>query len=404
MRFIDSSELLAEYIPEQRHFRRSFRYCLPKVFSNPTRHWHNPEAFAFSRSYFETLGHCPDKARKLLKDTGLVEFSDDYCNIESENKTRYCQQATPTPSYHEIQLALQAERFNICNPVTNKKARKRPATVTVDGVAIEGECAVDVLALQDFILEGYKHCKRPDGLPVTQSLVWRDRAIALQQFAIALNGTYGCVPQFYDISPKTNRIHGVGLTIQNMHRDLRTALLNGCHTADIENCFFTVLSQLGKYPAVEDYANNAKPIRYAIANDIGSTYEPVKISLLSMLNGATVKGDALALHLGNTDTVEAFWNHPTVKAIYHDCRKAQKDKGFATPKQFASFLMREEQRIARVMSEGTRLVMPLHDGIVTRERLDEKEIENRIKTMTGYRTTITTKRYTYEFSTSRRNW
>lgn len=408
MRFTDSSELLAEYIPQQKQFRRHFRYCLPKVFSNPTRHWLNPEAFAFSKAYFESLGHCPDKARKLLRDSGLVEFNEDYCSFESDRSSRYCQQAHPTPRFHEIYSALQTERFNICNPVTNKKARKRPETVTLEkrggGVEIEGECPIDLMALQHFILSGYKKCKRPDGSPVSDPLVWRDYAIAFQQYAIALNGPYGSIPQFFDVSPKTNRIHGVGLTIQNMHRDLRTALLHGCYTADIDNCFFTILSQLGNYPAVRDYANNPKTTRQTIADDIGVTYEQIKICLLAMLNGAAVNGDALAMHLGDSATVKAFWHHPTVTGIRRDCLQARHDRGFSNVKQFASFLMREEQKIARVMAQGTRLVLPLHDGVVTREKLDETDLENRIKIMTGYRTTITTKRYTYEFSTIKNNW
>ena len=391
MRFTDTSEFLTEYIPQQKTFRRQFRYCLPKTFSNPSRHWLNPEAFAFSEAYFETLGHCPQRARRILTDTGLVEFEGDFAE-------GYCRQAIPTPLFHKIYAAMQSERFAVCNVNTNRKARKRPETVTVDGVQIEGECPIDLMALQHFILSGYQDCKKPDGNPVSDPLVWRDYAIAFQQYAIALNGPYGSIPQFFEVSPKTNRIHGVGLTIQNMHRDLRTALLNGCYTADINNCFFSILSQLGKYPAVRDYADNPKGTRQTIAADVGVSYEQVKICLLAMLNGAAVQGDALLMHLGSYEAVQSFWYHPTVTAIRRDCLQARHDRGFDNAKQFASFLMKEEQKVARVMAQGTRLVLPLHDGVVTRERLDETELEARIKTMTGYRTTITTKRYNYELS------
>lgn len=400
MRFVDTSEALAEYIPQQKQFRREFRYCLPKVLSCPVRHWHNPEAFAFSRAYFETLGHCPDRARRFLRDTGLIEFGDEYSNIETENQSRFCQEAHPTELFHEIQAALQNERYNLCNVTTNRKARKRPDTVFFDGVAIEGECPVDLLALQDFILDKYKHCKQLDGSPVSNPLVWRDYGMAFQRLAIARNGPYGCVPQFFDISPNTNRIHSLNFGIQNVHRALRTALLNGCHSADINNAFFCILSQLGKYPSVADYATHPNDTRNAIASDVGVTYEQAKIALLSMLNGARLHPNnaALVSHLGSYDKAHAFWYHDTVTAIRRDCVQARKDKGFTSPKQFAAYLMRKEQELARVMAQGTRLVLPLHDAIITREPIDAEKLQHRIYQQTGFHTKITTKEYAHEFS------
>lgn len=399
MRFSNSKAILSNLLPKQEQLNKTkSQYLLPKIFSNPVRHYEYPnEAFAFGYEYFRAIGHKPDTARKHLEEAGLIEFGKIY------DRRKYCQPAYPTQKFYDVGEELAEHRFERwhVNPrwrPTNKEPAHcptKPRKITsVDGIRIEQTPTIDMDCLSDFIADGFRWCKQKNGEPVPDPLLWRNYALRVREDATSLNGKYGRVCFKFNRypDPATHRIMSDGLGAQNCHRHLREALFNGYNSADISNCFYSLLAQRGHYPAIQSYAENPGVVRKEIAKEICTTPEAVKAGLLATLNGANLNpfdGNALVSIFGVRELAQNFWNHPTVRAIRKDSCNARKAEGFGRKSgPWACWLMSEEQRCARAMQKACTVSLPLHDGIMTREALDAEELQERIQKETGYFTQI----------------
>lgn len=99
----------------------------------------------------------------------------------------------------------------------------------------------------------------------------------------------GLLPQTYreDSSGRLNSLGGI--SIQNIHKELRDIILAGTHEYDFENCHWRILHQKAgiESPAIENYTQNCKQIRQGIADRVGITEDEAKQALLSLLFGVT---------------------------------------------------------------------------------------------------------------------
>lgn len=103
------------------------------------------------------------------------------------------------------------------------------------------------------------------------------------------NAGRGLLPQVYreDRSGRLNSLGGI--SIQNIHRELRPIILAGTHEYDFENCHWRILHQKAgiESPAIERYTQNCRQIRQNIADRTEISYGAAKQALLSLLFGAT---------------------------------------------------------------------------------------------------------------------
>ena len=243
----------------------------------------------------------------------------------------------------------------------------------------------------------------------------KDAAQYLDLLARTALAGFGKIHQSYQESP-SGRLYGQDISLQYAPRRIRQAALAGCYMYDIENCHFALLNQqasrLGcNLTAIEHYLNNKPEVRKRIAFDIGLTIDEVKKCLIAIMYGArpTTYPETNAL----PDTVgvqkaKALLLHPLFDSIYQDVRKARNvildntevtrnritnlaDKkmhtqGKTKEKLLAHMLQGIEALALKtiVTTNPGRIIVLLHDGVVSNQRLEPAAIKNAIKQVTGY--------------------
>ena len=97
----------------------------------------------------------------------------------------------------------------------------------------------------------------------------------------------GYVVQRY-VQQKTGRIYGINITLQNVCREVRHAALNKLFSYDINNCHYSILSQLttNKTPTIEHYLKNKSQVRNRLSTDLSMNIDDVKTILISIIYGA----------------------------------------------------------------------------------------------------------------------
>ena len=208
---------------------------------------------------------------------------------------------------------------------------------------------------------------------------------------------------------------GVG-NLQNCYRVLREAAMAGLYDIDIENCHYSILAQMAgalKYQctAIQDYLDNKKPIREALAAEFGLSIQQVKDALIALIYGAKFSdraSDALPKIFKSKALAAKVYQHPKFLALRDDIAgaravvlKAQKVT-LRTIKNCRDLTMRldgsnERQQLAHLLQgvEVTALeaayrlypkeiVLLQHDGFAATCQLDTKRIEAAMLEATGY--------------------
>lgn len=94
----------------------------------------------------------------------------------------------------------------------------------------------------------------------------------------------------------SGRIHGHGLSLQRVSKEVRHAALGPCHRYDFKACSFALMTDLAlsidptlKVAALKDYVKQRAVIRKRIAGDIGISEEWMKTVFTSLGFGAELK-------------------------------------------------------------------------------------------------------------------
>ena len=241
---------------------------------------------------------------------------------------------------------------------------------------------------------------------IYQLVAWTASDIGQNQF----------LPQCYREAQSGRLYSFYHANLQNAPKAIRHALLDGQYDYDIENCHFTLFSQLAykygyKTTAINHYLNNKTKVRGSLAAAIGlADVTPVKESLLAIIYGARESSywkAAIPKYLGQ-QRAELFFALPIVKDIFKDVEigtaiiienqpvnqrgniKNAMNKiihcSSKPAKIMAHLLQGIEARILQIARRmyASKISLLQHDGFTCYEKIDRKALEAAVKKELGY--------------------
>ena len=230
----------------------------------------------------------------------------------------------------------------------------------------------------------------------------------------------GSIPLLYE-QKSTGRLAEVLFSIQNTEREVLSAALDGFWDYDLRNAHFGIFSQWAKRlghqtPAVDEYQRDKQRIRKRLASCCLAAEEDVKESLIALLYGASLNSnpdfasiprvlgeEAAAIFIADSFVKELTAEIKKVgAALVADTKlangayvnalgiRASKHAGRSAFTLLCHALQGVEAQAlqAVVKNYGDRILLCMHDGWVSRERLDREEVEALIKATTGLRLTV----------------
>jgi len=241
---------------------------------------------------------------------------------------------------------------------------------------------------------------------IYQLVAWTASDIGQNQF----------LPQCYREAQSGRLYSFYHANLQNAPKAIRHALLDGQYDYDIENCHFTLFSQLAykygyKTTAINHYLKNKTKVRKSLADAIGlADVTPVKESLLAIIYGARESSywkAAIPKYLGQ-QRAELFFALPIVKDIFKDVEigtaiiienqpvnqrgniKNAMNKiihcSSKPAKIMAHLLQGIEARILQIARRmyASKISLLQHDGFTCYEKIDRKALEAAVKKELGY--------------------
>ncbi len=221
----------------------------------------------------------------------------------------------------------------------------------------------------------------------------------------------GYLPVQYEQSD-AGRLYAVGLSLQNVPREVRAAAMTGQWDYDISNAHFAILDQLAEKSgytctAIRDYLVNKRRIREAVSMAARIDVDDAKGCLIATVYGAGLNPyyGEIAKEIGRPAAERLFSFEPFV-AIATDARRASaaileaapRSRGRITNamslvveisedrKTIASHLLQGMEAVALnaiVSHHGEDISLCVHDGWCSESRLDLKEQERLIAEATG---------------------
>jgi hypothetical protein len=294
----------------------------------------------------------------------------------------------------------------------------RPASEW-NGVALSNVVQVNLPAMLDLDLQIQMQLADPVANKhfeaTTEKLEYRLESLRqlIQQANTTVAGPGKIAHRYVPCS--SGRLFALGTSLQGAPRDVRNAALCGMYDYDIENCHFAIFAELAARngfpcPTISHYLKHKAATREGIARRVGIPIEKAKTCLIMLMYGAPLnpyKDCAIPKKIEPYRARMLFKDTEFV-AIANELAdgrslilsKWPNADGFiendfgrrlslrATPEaQLAHILQGIEAKALRACMrayEGN-LILPVHDGFVTREELDPRHIERTILEATGYR-------------------
>ncbi len=246
----------------------------------------------------------------------------------------------------------------------------------------------------------------------------REKISALRLLRLSRNKRWpGKIPLIYE-QKSTGRLTEVLFSIQSTQREVLSAALDGHWDYDLNNAHFSILSawanRLGKTtPVVDDYLRNKKAIRAEVAAHCDSQIDLIKECLIALLYGAPLSSNPdyaqIPKKLG-VEKARLFANHPFVKSLKkeifelgsvvvadtHSTRGCYVNAmGIEAPqfeKKSSTFNLLchalqgvEALTLKAVVTEhGEDILLCMHDGWVSRRRLNCSTLQDLIYAATGF--------------------
>ncbi|WP_146010713.1 hypothetical protein [Halomonas heilongjiangensis] len=271
----------------------------------------------------------------------------------------------------------------------------------------------------------YKRCYG-DQKSYSRVLLAGRQALVMLSIANSSKSDDALVPTIYSES-KAGRLYAMGhVNLQRCVGEVRRMALQGCYDVDIENCHWSLLSQMAMRicidtPCISYYLDNKNLLRNEVAQFAGITLDDAKFVLISLIYGAVLqcrgkmesfenKQNAIEAKLGR-DVVERLASHPFLQGLLKDLREASRGvidyyrgqtskragvivndagreiNGSHSDREILSHLLQgAESEAMRVMIEELRdnIVLLQHDGVTVIDKPDVVELERRILARTGY--------------------
>ena len=219
----------------------------------------------------------------------------------------------------------------------------------------------------------------------------------------------------------TGRLYAQGVSLQTAPRLVRKAALHGLYDYDIENCHFAIFSQLARRygydcESIEYYLSHKRNIRAGLAESVGITIQEAKTCLLAVMYGASLstwEDCAIPEVIGQTKAKLLFAD-TRFKGIADDIKNGTEHILNGWPNRRTTLLnamgkkirLSEPPRIklahiiqgleavalrAAICLYPDDIVLPMHDGFVSKRKLDVSQIEQVMYEATGIRLEVSSK-------------
>jgi len=221
----------------------------------------------------------------------------------------------------------------------------------------------------------------------------------------------GFVPHRYR-EASTGRLYAIGESLQTIPREIRKAALHGLYEWDFSNCHFAIFDQMAarygyKCREIQYYLRNKTQVRQEIAERAQIRIEESKQALIALMYGAKinlwfgraiikmVKDRAPQLFedkqfkaiasdiIGGRRAILSGWHRKTRTGLINDLGKRVALK--AKPEiRLAHLIQGIEAKALRGVCNLYRVELPMHDGFVTKDRVDKQKVERMVDNTTGY--------------------
>jgi hypothetical protein len=293
------SELTGQVMPEFLALEEKYQHAIIQMlldWMNPkNKHWGYDEHARMSKTYLRDLW-INDRVANSVISQGYFEV------LKADEDQGWCRGFRPSAPLVSAVEKLMLEptgqllvrslmpKTVATNAVSSrvrykrsKDAKQQKITVRKSGW-IGVNCATTVPINQAELERYIEVCQDPE---------YREEA--MQWLSLSRNTLCpGHIPVQY-IQVPSGRIYEDTFAMQSMSRSVRQAALSGLHDYDISNCHFAILSQWASRkglvtPRVNHYLDNKKSVREAIANACYADVNDVKRALISLLYGAVPRG------------------------------------------------------------------------------------------------------------------
>ena len=246
----------------------------------------------------------------------------------------------------------------------------------------------------------------------------RQKISALRLLKLSRNTRWpGEIPVLYE-QKSTGRLTEVLFALQNTQREVISAALHGCWDYDLNNAHFSILSAWAKRlgqstPVVDEYLKNRRKIRCQLSQHCDADLDDIKECLIALLYGAPLHTNPdfteIPRILGR-DAAKRFTSHQFVRNLKNEISAVGevivKDThsnrgcyvnamGIEAPKPKkanATFnlLCHALQGVealalkAVIAQHGEDILLCMHDGWVSRRRLDCGQLKASIYSVTGF--------------------
>jgi len=223
---------------------------------------------------------------------------------------------------------------------------------------------------------------------------------------------------------KSGRLYAKGVSLQTTPRLIRQAALHGLYEYDFENCHYSIFSQLAarcgfESKGIAHYLNNKQAVREQLHQDIGTSLEQVKMCLLAIMYGAranTWHENAIPNEIGPLKA-QTLYAHPLFQGIAQDIKEGRRvildnwstrrttllndmgkriSKKEKPEKKLAHLLQGIEAKALRAVIQAMPhdVLLLMHDGFVTSNRVKARELEQVVRKETGYKLSLSGSRIT----------
>lgn len=220
------------------------------------------------------------------------------------------------------------------------------------------------------------------------------------------------------VEASTGRLYAKGVSLQTVPRIIKKAALHDLFEYDFENCHYAIFSQMAaryghESEAINNYLQHKRAVREGLAGRLGLTIDQVKMCLLAIMYGArtnTWHENAIPREIGR-QKAESLYKDPVFSAIADDIKQGRAIILKEWPRRRTTILNDMGKRVkikekpevvlahliqgveAKALRRAIELypdhiLLLMHDGFVTSDRVDARLIEREVLKATGYRLSL----------------
>jgi hypothetical protein len=341
-----------------------------------------------------------------------------FSNIQGDNISHLYSSFTPYDFLGEV-LVEYLEDESPINLLDGNKRLRMPQSPILSRAASDNPEVVHAKHAK------WKGLKPSRVLPIHQQALWafsrttpdaRQRMCALRLLKLSRNTlSPGSIPLLYE-QKSTGRLTEVLFAIQNTPREVLSAALHGHWDYDLQNAHFSLLSgwanKLGQStPVVDSHLQNKTLLRQELAAHCQADLDDIKGCLIALLYGAPLNTHpdfARIPKILGRQAAQRFTKHPFVQSLkkeinvvgqvivadtysprgcYVNAMGIEAAPGNSTFGLLCHALQGLEALILKavVSQYGEDILLCMHDGWVSRRRLNLNELEHLIEKTTGLR-------------------